>query len=192
MISRQNFSGFLRHPLLILVVTAAITGLLVPYITQQWKNQSRKADVKVMIITDAGRSVASMLTASQFSEFGGQSRNQKDIDRIFQTWEVNHIVVSCRIRAYLLDQTIAADWDRFNEALRLMYAAGVKNARRKEYLAKVSEYLNANDVNWNALEAGYSNAAQLPEYNRAWFELKGAMLARYGQIAKRILDAESR
>jgi hypothetical protein len=133
-----------------------------------------------------------MLTAAQFSEFGGQSRNQKDIDRAFQTWEVDNVVVSSRIRAYILDQTLVSDWDRFSETLTLMYVSGVHNARRKEYLAKIRKYLNASDINWNALEAGYSNAAQFPEYNRAWFELKDAMLYRYGQIAKRILDAESR
>lgn len=192
MISRQDFSDFLRHPFAILVATAAISGLLVPSITQEWREQSRKADVKANLITDAGKAVASILTASQFSEFGGESRNQKEINRIFQVWEIEHVVVSSRIRAYLLDPTLAADWDRFSRMLRLAYASGAHNPRRSEYLASLREYLNASDINWNALEVGYSNMAQFSEYNRAWFQLKEALLDRYGEIAQRILDAKAR
>ncbi len=192
MISRKDLSDFFRHPFVILVATAAISGLLVPFIIQQWKDQDRKAEVKAKLITDAGRTVANILTASQFSEFGGESRNQKDIGRAFQVWEIEHVVVSSQIRAYLLDPTLASDWDRFSEMLRLAYASGAHNPRRKEYLAKLQEYLKARDINWKALEIGYSDMAQFPEYNRAWFQLREALLDRYAEIAKRILDAKSR
>jgi hypothetical protein len=76
--------------------------------------------------------------------------------------------------------------------LRLAYASGARNPRRKEYLAQLQEYLGPRDIEWKALEIGYSGAAQFPEYNRAWFQLKEALLDRYAAITRRILDARSR
>jgi hypothetical protein len=192
MISRRNLAKALRHPLVTLLVTAAISGVLIPFVTQDWQDYQRKAAVKAQLITDAGKAIAAILTAQQFSEFGGYSRNDDEMTRTFKEWEIEQIVVSSRIRAYLTDPTLPAEWDRFGNALTLMYTSRRQSNSRKESLASLHEYLSGSEVNWTSLEAGYSNDPQFREYNRAWFELKEAMLNRCGQLANRILDAKSR
>jgi hypothetical protein len=192
MISRQNISDFLRHPFVILVATAIISGLLIPFITQEWHEQSRKADVKASLITDAGKAVANILTASKFSEFAGKRRNKAELERIFLEWEIEHSAVSSKIRAYLLDPTLAKDWERFSHMLRFAYASGVDNPQRIEYLTNIRAYLNTGNVDWGTLEKGYSNRAQFYEYKQAWLQMKEALLERYREIAQRILDAKAR
>jgi hypothetical protein len=166
-----------------------VTGLAVPWITQQWSEQRRIAEVKAKLISDAARSVATILAAAQLSEFGGAPGAKT---RTLQAWEVEHVVVSSRMRAYLVDATIATDWDHLGRMLRFAYAGGVHNARRLEYIAQLREYLDGSQVNWRALQDGYSNENQFREYNGAWFQLKQALLDRYAAIAQRILAGASR
>ncbi len=189
---QKETPGFLRHPFVLLLITAAVLRLLVPYITQEWKNQSRKAEIKAKLVTDAGKTVASILTTAQFSEFGGQSRNQKELDSAFKAWEEDNILIGVRIRAYLVDSSISVDWRQLGNALRFAYASGVTNSRRKEYLAKLRKYLSGATVNWSALESGYADATSISEYNRAWYQLRGALLDQYGAVAQKILSAKCR
>ena len=159
---------------------------------QEWHEQSRKAEFKANLITDAGKAVTNILTASMFSKFSGKRRNQQEIDCIFLEWEIEHSSVSFRIRAYLIDPNIAAEWKRFSYMLRLAYASGVDNPRRKEYLAELRKYFTTSHINWKALEEGYSDRAQFYEYKLAWLQLKEAFLDQYREIAQRILNAKVR
>jgi hypothetical protein len=192
MIRRKYVADFFRHPFVILAATAIISGLLVPFITQQWRDQGRKADLKAQLIADGGKNVATILAAAQFWEFGGESTDPKEISAAVQAWEIEHVVISSKIRAYLIDPSLGPDWDRLSIMLRAAYGAGADNPRRTGRLAMLRQYLEGSDINWNALDHGYSDTAQFADYNRAWFQLREALLNRYAEIAKRILNAKSR
>jgi hypothetical protein len=197
MISRQDISVTLRHPFTLLLATALISGWLVPRITRSWQDHQRRGELKVQLVTEAGNSAASMLVTAQFSEFGGSATNQEEINRAFRAWETEQVVVSTKIRAYVDDVALAKDWDTLSHMITLTYAMSAKDApRRKEYLAELRTYISDKDVNWSALEAGYSDEKfdekQFLEYNRAWYQLKAALLDRYGKLVQRILDADIR
>ena len=193
MISRQDLSDFLRHQVVILLATAAVSQWLIPKITQSWQDHQRQTELKAQLATQSAKAVASMLMAAQSAEFGGTARNEDEIYRAFKDWQVEQVVVSARIRAYFADPNLAKDWDNFADVITKVYASGTRGGlRRKEYLAAVRKYFSADDVNWSALEAGYSDQTQFPEYNRAWFQMKQAVLRRYGEIIQPILAAHTR
>src|SRR5580765_6671547 len=111
MIKRQHISDVLRHPFMILVVTAVISQWLIPRTTRQWQDHQRQAEIKVQLVTETGRPFAKMLVVAQSSEFGGQARDQDPVNRAFTEWESEQVVVSARIRAYSRDTTLPKDWD---------------------------------------------------------------------------------
>jgi hypothetical protein len=193
MISKQDFSDALRHPFVMLLATALISQLLIARITQGWQDHQRQNEVKAQLVTQSGQAVGSMLVAAQFDEFGGAAQSQEEINRAFKEWEIGQVVLSTRIRAYFADPDLATSWDAFARMITYTYASGARaQGFRKEHLVELREYLRAGGVNWSALETGYSDKAKFGEYNLAWFQLKEALLQRYGRVTQRILDANVR
>lgn len=58
-------SDFLSHPLVLLLATAAIGGVLVPLITRQWQLQQKAIEVKSELITDIIELTSDMFVASE-------------------------------------------------------------------------------------------------------------------------------
>jgi hypothetical protein len=198
--SKQVSDGF-RHPLLLLVATAVISGLLVPSITQGWQANSRKAQIRADLIAEAGTVTADILIATQVKEFGGYSMNDGGVDpqdmADFKKRNGALIVVSAKMRAYLQDVDISTEWDRFGDMLTNVYKAQIRALRRLEYLAELRTYLNDQNVDWESLITGYpedgrSDDPAFVKYNRAWYQLKTSLLNRYGAIAERILKSDVR
>jgi hypothetical protein len=147
--TKQVSDGF-RHPLLLLVATAVISGLLVPSITQGWQANSRKAQIRADLIAEAGAATADILIATQIKEFGGYSMNDGGIDpqdiADFKKRNGALIVVSGKMRAYLQGADISREWDRFGDMLTNVYKSQIRAFRRLEYLGELRAYLNDQSV----------------------------------------------
>jgi hypothetical protein len=196
MVLSKAISKVLRHPLTLLFVTAIVSGWLVPRITRSWQDHQREGELKVQLVTEAGTAVAKMLTAAQFSEFGGSGKNQEEIDEDFKAWNTQQVVISTKIRAYVTDAAVAKDWDTFSEMITNVYALSAQGApRRKKYLGELRRYIGDADVDWPALEAGYKPeepGTDFLQYNRAWYQLKTSLLDRFGKLSQQILAADIR
>src|SRR5215207_8776119 len=62
----QQWDPLLRHPLVTLLVGAALTGLVVPRITRQWQLRQKRLEVKTVLVAELSELVMRFLMAVQF------------------------------------------------------------------------------------------------------------------------------
>ena len=112
----ENASGkaamwkFLKHPLFLLLVTFALTGIIVPAIARSWQIRQKELEIKIDLVSDVSESVMTLLMAIQFVHVMPRrypdgadrlSEFQQNLDKRFSEWEVRRSVIGTKLEAYL-------------------------------------------------------------------------------------------
>jgi hypothetical protein len=133
----ENASGkaamreFLKHPLFLLLVTFALTGIIVPAIARSWQIRQKELEIKIDLISDVSESVMTFLMAIQFVHVMPKrypdgadrlSEFQKNLDKQFSEWEVRRSVIGTKLEAYLPDKSIPEKWTNFCGVVSDFYA----------------------------------------------------------------------
>jgi len=59
-------TSVLAHPLIVLLVGAALTGILVPAFTRRWQNRQKELEIKAALVSDLSEAIMSIVMAVQF------------------------------------------------------------------------------------------------------------------------------
>src|SRR5829696_1273222 len=89
----QQWDPLLRHPLVTLLVGAALTGLVVPRITRQWQLRQKRLEVKTALVAELSELVMRFLMAVQFVHVRAASFSQESFDSAYRDWEVGSAVL---------------------------------------------------------------------------------------------------
>lgn len=200
----MSIAEILAHPLLLLLVGAAITNYLLPRLTRRWQDRQKEIELKTAFVGEIADAVLKMITAVQYAELGAASQSQPDYDAAHRSWEMERARVDARLRGYFPDTDLPDEWRRLADVVSGLYAlSGTHNSATRE--ARIDELkagLAEASLDWETLGSlemktgAHSTslkerAEKCQAYFRAWFGVREAVLADLGTFVESVLDARS-
>ena len=122
LIPEQVVSDLLRHPLFLLLATALISGLLVPFVASGWQRQQKENELNTVLVGEMADSVARILIATQFAVLSAPSQSPADFDNAYKNWEISRVVIKAKILGVTRKPGLAEEWDKFGERVTRFYA----------------------------------------------------------------------
>jgi hypothetical protein len=158
---RGSVGAFFAHPASLLVIagviTALLSGLLVPYVTRSWQNHDRELErrsavlheelgVKSHLVNLVGGATSNFLGASQLRPYAEPARGTglSDYDRAYVRWSVASAQIASQLAAYFPNSSAKQKWTDFSQNMRNTYLL-IRDHRgdeRGHWLMRVSEYLH--------------------------------------------------
>jgi hypothetical protein len=168
---RTPIGAFFAHPATLLliagVVTALLSGLLVPHVTRGWQANDRKLErrsqandrklerrnailheelgVKVRLVKLAGAASANFLGASQLRSYGepANAAGLTKYDKAYVDWSIASAEVASQLAAYFPGSSAQTKWDNFTLNMRNTYylIRDHQGDERQEWLKRVRKYL---------------------------------------------------
>jgi hypothetical protein len=134
----------LGHPLTLLLLGAALSGLLVPWVARGWQDQRKALEVKAALAERLTRAVVEIATAVQFVLVRAASQSQEDFDQAYRTWQLEKSVLTSLLGAYFRDGAVTAAWTQCRALATAYYVqAGIPaGPGREQYLGAVAAGLS--------------------------------------------------
>jgi len=128
----------------LLVVGAALTGLLVPYVTRRWQDHQKELELKVDLLARVSETVTRVITHAWFRELGGKEKlsetDREEFDWRYGEWEVETRVIQAQFEAYFARSPgIAQHWAIYCDLLRELHHLSWERMQRGHLLAKLSD-----------------------------------------------------
>jgi tetratricopeptide (TPR) repeat protein len=185
----MKVAELLTHPLVLLLVGAAVTNYLIPRLTRRWQDRRSEIELKTAFVGDVCDSTLEMLTAVQFAELGAASQSAHDYDVAYRTWEAKRVRIGARIRGYFPDRSLYERWMAIADAVTAVYAlSGTSDpGYRRQRIAEIRAALGEPPVDWDVLSSLAAKPGQT--YRSAWFAVREAVLAELGDLVEAILQA---
>ncbi len=157
--SRSRRSSWLAHPALLLVLTAALTGLLVPWFTNRWEARDKQVEasraatsleleVKSKIVSHMGTSSAKFLSAIEvgvIDKAGARAPEARAEARAeYRALKTASLEIASQLAAYFPRSRPQVAWRDFTYSLRNAYLLlGEPPGRaRNQWLDKLNRYLD--------------------------------------------------
>lgn len=175
-LDQGRWGALLAHPLTLLLVAAAVSGLLVPRLTQQWQDHQQEVETRGELAARVSRTVGEITVATQLAQVGAPSQTQEDFDAAYVRWEVESAVLGAELRAYYREESLHRAWSRCTRLATAYYVqVGIDDAARRErYLREVQADLGLpDDVDLVDVEA-----------------LRAALLSERDRVIKEVLDRD--
>jgi len=157
---RTPIGAFFAHPATLLliagVVTALLSGLLVPHVTRGWQANDRKLErrsailheelgVKVRLVKLAGAASANFLGASQLRSYGepANAAGLTKYDKAYVDWSIASAEVASQLAAYFPGSSAQKKWTAFSVNMRNTYylVRDHRGDEREHWLKLVRKYL---------------------------------------------------
>ena len=176
-------------PLLAVLLTAALSGYVVPRITRRWQDHQKEVEIKTSLVEAINDEVLQFVLAMQFAE--RRVSTQEAFDEAYRKWEVQRAVLTGKLRAYFRDQTIAHDCESFSDAVSDFYAlAGISHHEyRTRQIEKLKSYFGDAATNWERLADQEERRADFFNWFFAWWELRQQVLLRKDAVVRKLLAA---
>jgi hypothetical protein len=189
LIPEQVVSDLLRHPLFLLLATALISGLLVPFVASGWQRQQKENELNTVLVGEMADSVARILIATQFAVLSAPSQSPADFDNAYKNWEISRVVIKAKILGVTRKPGLAEEWDKFGERVTRFYAITAYH----ESPQGVAD-LNAIARGWGdeALTPPHENnetdAIDHPREQSAWVAARTRLVGDLGNLIAQVLE----
>ena len=176
-------------PLLAVVLTATLSGYVVPKITGRWQDHQKELEIKTSLVEMVSDEVLRFVLAMQFAE--RKASTQEAFDEAYRRWEVQRAVLAGKLRVYFTEPAIAQEFESFSEAVTEFYAlAGVSHPEyRKQQIKKLRSYFGDAATNWDLLESQHERRDDFFKWFSAWWDLRQDILRRKDAIVRKLLAA---
>ena len=170
-------------PLLAVLLTAALSGYVIPRITRRWQDHQKELEIKISFVEEISDAVLQFILAMQFAQ--RRISTQQAYDEAYRKWEVQRAVLTGKLRAYFRDPAIAQAFESFSDAVSDFYAlSGISNPEyRARQIQKLKGYFGDAATNWERL------ADQEKSYDdfSAWWDLRQQALLRKDAVLRKML-----
>jgi hypothetical protein len=132
------------HPLFVLLVGAALTGLLIPMITRRWQDERQNLERRAALTREINEAVATFFGAIQLMELTGGAESLSKFDEAYVDWRIKSETIRAELSAYF--DEVTDDWLTFGAAITGVYYF-LKNdpgEARESTLEAYEQYLGAN------------------------------------------------
>lgn len=196
----------LAHPLVLLLVGAAISSVLVPALTRQSQRNEQSLEITRDLAERMSAAVSPFIAASLSNFLLWRGKIPAEYDHAYERWSTDSDVILTRMRTYLDDSRIADAWQELQYAMRQLYeffkaAATPEQSRRfvlerrlHGFLARAcggSRCLDAHDV--DTLAQFYVPPKGInPDLDRSLTAFLRAYRLANEAIIERVLEADVR
>jgi hypothetical protein len=188
--NKRAVETYLSNPLLLLVVGAALSGLLIPYITAQWQNHEKELELKTDLVTRISEAVSRVLTTAQFA--AANRTGQSEYLQAYYEWESAQSAIGSYIRAYFSNSYIGEEWDKYaNITTSFVRLAAINPLQEKQQLVdQVQKYFSScpNTTDWDALVNTDNLFFYDENYRSNWFRVKDQVISAKNNIIQNIMD----
>ena len=140
---RVSPDRLLAHPMTLLLVTAIVSGLLVPQLTQQWQNHQQELGTRRELAARVARTVGEVFIATQLAQGAAASQSQEEFDQAYVRWEIESAVLDAELRAFYRADPLHRAWSRCRQLTTAYYAqSGMTPDRRGGYLIQLHDDLD--------------------------------------------------
>jgi hypothetical protein len=186
-------SGWLSHPLLLLVAGAVLSSLLIPAWTRQWQDHQQELELKATVAGEIAEKVTRFLMTVQFVHQGAASVGQKELDAAYRQWEIDSGVIGSKLQSYFPDTDLTASWNQYAQAVTGFYALdGIDPAQRLQ----AGQALLVQIEGWGrtggpSATTPPADANEARRYALVWLQARAVLLARKDTIIAEVLRADS-
>jgi len=210
----QEIRSWLSHPLVLLMIGAAISSLLIPFLTRGWQNYEKELDIRTALAGEMTKSVTDLVMAVQFVEvlapFARETRNEEaevarqfreEFERMneaYRQWQIDSAVIGARLRSYFPGTELGADWVSYRRVAERFYALGQTAGQDGERAEQIDALIGA--LRRIAACAAISDAARAEVrtlFGRGtqveggtWLLLRAHVTACNDALVARVLDAD--
>ena len=194
--SAPGLLTFLQHPLFLLVAGAALTSYFLPRLMQRSQNRQKETELKVAFVAEISDVVLDMITMVQFFEQRVPSFSQAAYDEAYRKWETARVRITVRMRGYFGHPSPHERWERLGELITSLYAlSGTSDPTFRRWRIEILQrILKGRDLPWDVIDrmhgptAHAAGSGQWRVYQRAWFQLRDAILDEFHQLADTVLQ----
>jgi hypothetical protein len=176
-------------PLLAVLLTAVLSGYVVPRITRSWQDHQKELEMKTSLVEEVSDAVLQFIIAMQFAE--RKVSTQEAFDEAYRRWEVKRAVLIGKLRVYFRDPTIAQEFESFSDAVSDFYAlTGIYHPEyRARQIEKLKSYFGNAATNWERLSDQEERRDDFFNWFFAWWDLRQQVLLRKDMIIRKLLAA---
>lgn len=175
---------YLSHPLVVLLVGAAVTGLLIPTWTRRSQDRQKELELKTELVGELSESIMEMIMAVQFCHM--TLTRQEDVDhrslmtelnQAYREWEVRSAVIGTKLQSYFPTTTIPEEWTEFSDTVGHFYALeGVDDKHKQEFALIIKEKL-----------LGLLGPGSVASED--WGDLRGGILRKKAELIRKVMKA---
>ena len=119
----NNFWECINSPVALILITATISGLLVPYLTSQWQNHKQQLEFQNNMQEEINEAVIDIVIKRQIVLLGhSKTITQEKFDEAFMNWEINKNIISSKLDLYYGDEKINKQWKKLEVDVDSFYA----------------------------------------------------------------------
>ena len=174
-------------PLLAVLLTAALSGYVVPRITRRWQDHQKELELKTSLVELISDAVLQFILAMQFAE--RKVSTQEAFDEAYRRWEVQRAVLAGKLRVYFRDPTLVQDFESFCDAVSDFYAlAGISHSGyRAKQIDKLKSYFGEAATDWRRLADQEERRTDFFNWFFAWWQLRQQVLLRKDAVISNML-----
>lgn len=148
---RGRLGAFAAHPAFLLALTAALTGLLVPWITSRWEQrdkavearrlaEEKELETKTALVLQIGTTSARFLAAAETVDLRNQPRA---LDTPYRAFQESSFAIGSQLAAYFPNSELSQTWADYAYSIRNAYNLLIAEPKaRNLWLARLSGYLD--------------------------------------------------
>lgn len=205
---RSGLAGSLAHPASLLVLTAVLTGLLVPWITNRWEERDRRIEaaraatereleasraatereleVKAAIVSRIGVASATFLSAVEVGSIdagGAEARSE------YRALKTSALEIGSQIAAYFPNSRPVVRWRDYTYSLRNAYVllTSPVGRPRNVWLDRLNRYLDVGPKQYE----GLCFASTRPEFAADLRELVLAFQRKEEAVVREVVASET-
>jgi hypothetical protein len=193
----------LRHPLLILLIGAALSGWLIPTITRRWQDRQKEFELKNGLITEIIESITEIVMFRQYfrtaaiqyeaiRHFPAKEEvakceqdvvaQKEQLDKAYLKWEVKTAVIEAKLRIYFPRTGIPTRWNGIVKTILVLIQLA--------HLPEGSESYRWNEF-WNHLPVKLSDKDfKDPDARVKWEYQRKAIALNQTALIDRIIQAK--
>lgn len=127
----EQAANILSHPLSLLLIGAAISGLLIPFFTNRWQIHQKGLEIRINLVGRISQTVMGMITAIESIVEGVPL---SEIDKEYRRLKVKGAVIWAELESYFPNQDVGMLWYNLTKDIECFY-----KQTEKGYAATKSE-----------------------------------------------------
>ncbi len=192
------FAADVGPKLFVTIVAAAITALLIPWITGKWQDHKEQLAVRTSLATEMSRSYTDVIASERFVAFGlvySAGPKQQQIAATanawltaWHDWLIQAGTLEAQLTARYGADGIASDWKHYTAAVAayIRLGAEIPAADRTSLLSDLQRYLGVDAIDWSGLRHT-KKLKTFPDFKRSYTALGNRLLERGDALAQQEL-----
>jgi hypothetical protein len=115
-------AAVLSHPVVLILVGAAVSNFVIPDITRSWQDHQRVLDIKGSVIREINTSTGDFLGTIRLVAVQSGPGGERELDAAFGRWQIGSNDVRAQLSTYFPERTLLTSWRTYQTSVLYLYA----------------------------------------------------------------------